>query len=60
MTRLDMDGVPTLDVRALLSGDASSLTPAELLCAKGFAREMMPSEEDWPSWLRGAPPTPLA
>ena len=58
LTRLDMDGVPTLDVRGLLAGDASSLTPAELLCARAFAREIMPSEEDWPSWLRGTPPTP--
>jgi hypothetical protein len=60
LSRLDMGDVPTLDVRGLLSGDASSLTPAELLCAKGFARELMPSEEDWPIWLRGAPPAPVA
>jgi hypothetical protein len=52
LTRLNMDGVPTLDVKGLLSGDASSLTPAELLCARRYARELMPSDEDWPDWLR--------
>ena len=52
LTRLDMEGVPTLNVKGLLAGDAASLTAAELLCARRFARELLPSEEDWPDWLR--------
>lgn len=53
LSRLRLDGVPALDVKALLGGDASCLTPSELLCARQFARELSLSETDWPRWLRG-------
>jgi len=56
LTRLAIEAVPSLDVKGLLAGDGSSLTPAEFLCARRFARELMPSEEDWPRWLRSAGP----
>ena len=56
LTRLDIDDVPSLNMKDLLAGDGSSLTPAEFLCARRFARELMPSEEDWPRWLRSAGP----
>ena len=56
LTRLDIEDVPSLNMKDLLAGDGSSLTPAEFLCARRFAREFMPSEEDWPHWLRSAGP----
>jgi hypothetical protein len=39
------------DVRDMLQGDASRLTPTEKLCARRYARELMPSERDWPRLL---------
>jgi hypothetical protein len=53
LSRLDVGDIPSLDVKALLIGDGSSLTPSELMCARRFAREMPLSETEWPRWLRG-------
>lgn len=40
------------NLKKLLNGDGSPLTPSEKVAAARYAREWMPREEDWPDWLR--------
>jgi len=48
----EKDSAPFL-LKELIEGDGSQITEVERLCASRYARELMPSQDDWPSWLGG-------
>ncbi|MBN1859727.1 hypothetical protein JW848_11085 [Candidatus Bipolaricaulota bacterium] len=53
LTRLELDDAASLNVKALLNGDGSTLNTTERICARRYAAELPLPEEDWPQWLRG-------